>query len=72
MHWAFDAVVEVAPSNGRPKALRSQGQVIIPRPFTARPARSFLTFKKWPSQARQMAGRLNIRPKQQWGSAGHF
>lgn len=72
MHWTIDAVVEAAPSNGRPKALRSQDQVNIPRVFPARPARSFLTFKKWPSQARQMAGRLNIRLKQQWGSAGHF
>ena len=72
MHWAIDAVVVAATSNGRPEALRSQGQVIIPRAFPARSARSFLTFEKWPSQARQIAGRLNIRLKQQWGSAGHF
>jgi hypothetical protein len=72
MYWAIDAVVEAAPSNGRPEASRSQDQVIIPRAFPARLARSFLTFKKWPSQTCQMAGRLNIRPKQQWGSAGHF
>ena len=72
MHWTIDAVVEAAPSNGHPKVLRSQDQVIIPRAFTAQPARSFLTFKKWPSQACQMTGRLNIRPKQQWGFTGHF
>ena len=41
MHWAIDAVVVAATSNGRPEALRSQGQVIIPRAFQARPARSF-------------------------------
>ncbi len=41
MHWTIDAVVEAAPSNGRPKALRSQGKVIIPRAFPARPARPF-------------------------------
>lgn len=72
MHWAIDAVVEAAPSNGRPEALRSQCQVIIPRAFPARRQGLFLSFKKWPSQARQMTGRLNIRPKQQWGFVGHF
>ncbi len=41
MHWAIDAVVEAAPSNGRPKALRSQGKVIISRAFPARQARPF-------------------------------
>jgi hypothetical protein len=41
MHWAIDAVVAAATSNGRPKALRGQDQVIIPRAFPARPARSF-------------------------------
>ena len=41
MHWTIDAVVEAAPSNGRPKALRTQDQVIIPITFLARPARSF-------------------------------
>ena len=41
MHWAIDAVVLATTSNGVLKALRSQGQVVIPTAFMARPARSF-------------------------------
>lgn len=46
MHWAIDAVVEAATSNGRPETLRGQDQVIIPRAFPARPARSFSFFQE--------------------------